>query len=40
MLATSDEEFDRRVRAAVERRQKFESGIVDEEISESQIDGS
>ena len=40
MLATSDEEFDRRVRAAVERRQKFESGIVDEEISESQIGGS
>ena len=33
MLASSDEEFDQRVKAAVERRQRFESGSVAAEAS-------
>lgn len=40
MLATTEEEFDKRVKAAVERRQKFESGIVDEPASDFPANGS
>ncbi|XP_059647673.1 transcription termination factor MTERF2, chloroplastic [Cornus florida] len=40
MLASTDEEFDQRVQAAVERRRRFESGIVDEHLSDSKTDGS
>ncbi|CAK9149610.1 unnamed protein product [Ilex paraguariensis] len=40
MLASTDEEFDQRVKAAVEKRQRFESGIMDESLSDSQIDSS
>ncbi|XP_028084629.1 transcription termination factor MTERF2, chloroplastic-like [Camellia sinensis] len=40
MLPGTDEEFDRRVHAAVERRQRFESGVVDNYPSDSQTDGS
>lgn len=39
MLASTDTEFDQRVQAAVERRRKFELGIMDEQASESQGDG-
>ncbi|GMP37934.1 hypothetical protein CsSME_00009397 [Camellia sinensis var. sinensis] len=38
MLPGADEEFDRRVHAAVERRQRFESGVVDNYPSDSQTD--
>uniref|UniRef100_A0A5B7AQZ2 Uncharacterized protein n=1 Tax=Davidia involucrata TaxID=16924 RepID=A0A5B7AQZ2_DAVIN len=40
MLASTDEEFDQRVQAAVERRRRFESRVMDECTSDSQIDGS
>ena len=40
MLAGTDEEFDERVRAAVERRQRFELGIADNDPAESQTDDS
>lgn len=33
MLASSDEEFQTRVREAVERRRQFESGVIDGEPS-------
>ncbi|KAK9286085.1 hypothetical protein L1049_014465 [Liquidambar formosana] len=36
MLASTDEEFSQRVEAAVERRQRFESGIMDSTFSDSQ----
>ncbi|KAK3022046.1 hypothetical protein RJ639_047436 [Escallonia herrerae] len=36
MLSSTDEEFNQRVQDAVERRKKFESGIVDEQSSNSQ----
>ncbi|KAI8532989.1 hypothetical protein RHMOL_Rhmol11G0261100 [Rhododendron molle] len=39
MLPGTDEEFDQRVQAAVERRQRFESGVIDNS-SDSQTDGS
>lgn len=39
MLASTDTEFDQRVQAAVERRRKFELGIMDEQASEPQGDG-
>ncbi|XP_027112259.1 transcription termination factor MTERF2, chloroplastic-like isoform X2 [Coffea arabica] len=39
MLGGTDEEFDQRVQAAVERRQRFESGVTfEEESSDSQTD--
>ncbi|GMP37913.1 hypothetical protein CsSME_00009388 [Camellia sinensis var. sinensis] len=40
MLPGTNEEFDRRVRAAVERRQRFESGVADNYPSDCQTDGS
>ncbi|XP_057494703.1 transcription termination factor MTERF2, chloroplastic [Actinidia eriantha] len=40
MLAGTYEEFDERVRAAVERRQRFELGITDNDPAESQTDDS
>lgn len=38
MLATTDEEFETRVKDAVERRRRFESGAVYEQSPDSQID--
>lgn len=39
MLGGTDEEFDQRVQAAVERRRRFESGVTfEEEPSDSQTD--
>lgn len=38
MLASSDEEFEARVKEAVERRRRFESGAIFEQPSASQND--
>lgn len=38
MLASSDEEFEARVKEAVERRRRFESGAICEQPSDSQND--
>ncbi|GFQ00987.1 hypothetical protein PHJA_002242600 [Phtheirospermum japonicum] len=38
MLACNDEEFDLKVKEAVEKRRRFESGIIYESTSDSQID--
>ncbi|KAG8368238.1 hypothetical protein BUALT_Bualt15G0024500 [Buddleja alternifolia] len=38
MLASTDEEFDIRVEDAIERRRRFESGVIHEELSDSQDD--
>ncbi|KAA8545977.1 hypothetical protein F0562_020572 [Nyssa sinensis] len=40
MLGSTDDEFDERVRAAVERRRRFESGVMDEFVSDSQTNRS
>lgn len=31
MLSSTDEEFDRRVQGAIQRRQRFESGVMDDD---------
>lgn len=36
MLASTDDEFAMRVKEAVERRRRFESGIIHEELSDPQ----
>lgn len=37
MLASTDAEFDKRVKNIVERRQRFESGVTNEDFSNSQL---
>lgn len=40
MLASTDDEFKQRVEAAVERRLRFESGVIDDKQAHTEIDGS
>lgn len=40
MLASTDEEFDMRVKEAVERRRRFECGVIYQPPSDSQNDDS
>lgn len=40
MLASSDDEFKQRVQSAVERRVRFESGVIHDKQAHTEIDGS